>query len=285
MKIENSYRHDSCPLCMSSDIYQKGELVYSGKLNYSSVEIDLNSIPELWECQRCRSAFVQNIVDAETARSLYSRAQADARWPSTDFDKTKTDDVVQLVADIFKSGGSVLDVGCNTGELLDFARGFGCETSGVEYSSASRATLRSKGHQAYSLLEETPGGFDVITAFDVVEHLYDVPAFLLDCIKKLAGNGRVVVMTGNIDCLSAKLSGPRWWYAQFPEHIVFPSKRYFSEYSGLIIEKWIQSYAARSFEYSLYKKFMGVLSCVLHRRAFTGLPSLVPDHTLMVLRK
>ncbi|KPJ94588.1 MAG: hypothetical protein AMJ53_04955 [Gammaproteobacteria bacterium SG8_11] len=285
MKVENSYRWKSCPLCMSSDIYQIGELSYTGKISFSSVEIELKNIPEMWKCQRCRSAFVQNIVAVETARSLYSMGQAGARWPSNDFDKMKTDVVVQIIKNIFKSGGSVLDIGCNTGELLDLAHDFGCVTSGVEYSSSSRAKLASKGHQAYSIAEEAPGEFEVITAFDVVEHLYDVPAFLSDCANKLAENGRLVVMTGNVDCLSAKLSGPRWWYAQFPEHIVFPSTKYFSDYSGLRIEKRILSYAAKSFEYPKYMGLLALLNALLGRRKYTGLPSIVADHVLIVLKK
>ena len=100
-------------------------------------------------------------------------------------------------------------------------------------------------------------------AIDVVEHLYDVPSFVGTCIEKLDENSRLVVMTGNIDCLSARLSGRGWWYAQFPEHIVFPSKKYFSDYLGLKIEKWISSYAANSFEYLKYMGFRTVLGAML----------------------
>ncbi len=285
MKVENNYRRDCCPLCMSRDINRMGELAYGGKINFSSVGIDLSNIPELWNCQRCQSSFVQNIVDAETARSLYSRGQAGSRWPSSDFDKTKTKVVVQFVRGIFKSGESILDVGCNTGELLDFARHLGCETSGVEFSLTSREILRRKGHKIHLLPEETQEGYDIITAFDMVEHLYDVPAFLSGCINKLAGDGRIVVMTGNIDCLSAKMSGNKWWYAQFPEHIVFPSRKFFLNYSGLGIEVWAPSYAAETFEYPFFMRLRAMLNYVLPGRTFTGLPSLVPDHTLIVLRK
>lgn len=285
MKIDNGYRWDRCPLCVSSEIHHMGKLAYGGKVNFSSVEIELIRTPELWQCQRCGSAFVQNIVDPETAQSLYTKGQADARWPSTSFDSTKTENVVRVVANIFKSGGSVLDIGCNTGELLDFARHLGCETSGVEFSLASREILRRKGHKIYSLPEETRERYDIITAFDVVEHLYDVPAFLSGCINKLAGNGRIVVMTGNIDCLSAKMSGNKWWYAQFPEHIVFPSKKFFLNYSGLGIEVWAPNYAAETFEYPFFMRLRAMLNYVIPGRTFTGLPSLVPDHTLIVLRK
>ena len=270
---------------MSNQIIQIGELAYSGKINFSSIEIELSCIPELWKCHRCSSAFVENILEAETAQSLYAAGQVGVRWPSIKFNQAKTEVAVQLMSNVFDNGGSVLDVGCNTGELLDFAREHGCETSGVEFSSASREVLHGKGHRAYTSLVETPGVYDVISAFDVVEHLYDVPAFIEACIEKLSEQGRLIVMTGNIGSLSARLSGKTWWYAQFPEHIVFPSKNYFSDYSGLKIEKWIPSYPAKNFEYPKYMGLRALMGAMLGRHAYTGLPSLFPDHALIVLKK
>lgn len=285
LKVANNYKWDCCPLCKSGDIYRVGKLNYREKINFSTVEVELNSIPELWKCQRCRSGFVQNIVDADTARKLYSMSQAGERWLSKAFDEEKAVEVVHCMADIFKCAGAVLDVGCNTGELLDFALGFGCETSGVEFSSASREVLQHKDHLAYSSLENAPGKYDVITAFDVVEHLYDIPAFVEDCIKKLAANGRLVMLTGNIDCLSARLSRAQWWYAQFPEHIVFPSKRFFSDCPGLRIEKWLLCYAGKWAEFPKHMVLKGMLSGVFGKHAYTGLPTPFPDHALIVFRK
>lgn len=285
LKINNRLQRDCCPLCGAADIGQIGKLKYGGGAQFSSVEIDLDCTPELWKCRRCDSAFVQNSVDADMARTLYSMGKAGERWLSRAFDEEKTSGVVHVMAEIFKTGGSVLDVGCNTGELLDFSLGFGCETSGVEFSSASREVIHRKGHRAYSALEDTPGGYDIITAFDIVEHLYDIPAFMESCMKKLAQKGRLIVMTGNVDCLSAKLTGARWWYAQFPEHIVFPSKRYFSNYVDLKIEKWIPSYASKYFECSIYSAYKEMLNSLLRGFAYTGLPSPVPDHALIIFRK
>ncbi|MEN9579719.1 MAG: hypothetical protein RJA70_2728, partial [Pseudomonadota bacterium] len=61
---------------------------------------------------------------------------------------------------VFKDEVRLLDVGCNTGELLDFARELGCETSGLEYADDSREVVRSKGHTPYQSLDEVPGQFE-----------------------------------------------------------------------------------------------------------------------------
>lgn len=184
MQVSNSFKIDHCPLCQSRDICQMGKLDYRGKVNFSTHEIELGYFPELWKCEQCQSCFVQRTLTEDTAKMLYSTGQAGERWSKKAFDQNKTRDVIDSMAAIFKSKGSVLDVGCNTGVLLDFAHGIGCKTSGVEFSSASRKIIVEKGHTAYSTFEETTGEYDVITGFDLVEHLYHVPIFLKGCHTK-----------------------------------------------------------------------------------------------------
>jgi SAM-dependent methyltransferase len=77
----------------------------------------------------------------------------------------------------------VLDVGCGSGSFLDLARAAGCETSGLELNAAAAKKARAKGHRVFDRLlhqldpAET-GGFDLITLFQVLEHVGD-PAGLV----------------------------------------------------------------------------------------------------------
>ena len=285
MLVNNYKKQVCCPLCKSNKINQKGKLGYRGKVKFSTNQIELNYLPELWKCQDCLSCFVQYTVDSDTAKMLYSIGQGGERWSTVAFDQNKTHNVIDSMEAIFKNKPTVLDVGCNTGELLDFAKSYGCDTSGIEYSSTSREILVDKNHNAYSAFEEVPGKYDVITAFDLVEHLYDVPTFLKGCLEKLNEKGKLVILTGNICSLSAVLASNRWWYAQYPEHIVFPSKKYFTEYSGLRIEKWIPTYASVGYQNSIYNISRGIFKNLLLGINYTGLPSLGSDHILVVLSK
>jgi SAM-dependent methyltransferase len=285
MQVDNEGTYECCPLCKAGGIHEKGKLKYRGRVTFSTSEIELAHLPELWKCRRCMSGFVQHSVDAETAKMLYSTGQAGERWSTVAFDQNKTRSVIDCMAAIFQNKGSVLDVGCNTGELLDFARGFGCKTTGVEFSSASREVLAGKGHSAYSAMEEATGEYDVIAAFDLVEHLHDVPAFIKTCRSKLADTGKLVILTGNIGSLSAVLAGTHWWYAQYPEHIVFPSHKYFADFSGMRIESWIPTYASKGYQNPIYRIGWSLLKGMLRGKAYTGLPSLGPDHVLVVLGK
>jgi cyclopropane fatty-acyl-phospholipid synthase-like methyltransferase len=145
--------------------------------------------------------------------------------------------------------------------------------------------LREKGHKPYASLEETPGGYDIITAFDLIEHLYAVPEFLKNCREKLSAKGRLVILTGNIGSFSAVMAGSHWWYAQYPEHIVFPSKKFFKENSGYGIERWILTYASKGYKFPLSRQWLGIQNTILRRQTFSGLPSIGPDHVLAVLKK
>jgi SAM-dependent methyltransferase len=281
--VDNHLTHGACPLCRSDEVARRGHLDYTGRVSFSSRAIDLARVPELWRCRQCGSGFVQNVVDAETARRLYSSGEAGDRWATQSFQETKTRLVVQRMGELFRSGGRVIDVGCNTGEMLDFARQLGCSTAGLEYSEQSRAVLREKGHEAYQSFDEVPGQFDIISAFDLIEHLYDVPAFLETCHARLAQGGKLVLLTGDIETASARLAGSHWWYVQYPEHIVFPSGRYLMGSPGFRLLTLDKTYASIGYQRSPLLGAAQYIRKQLQRRHYNGLPSLGPDHMLIVL--
>lgn len=284
MIVDNNVVLEHCPLCGFSSIEKLGDLSYSQPLIFSSKEILLKNKPELWRCGTCESGFTQNAIPEGIAARLYEAGAGGERWISKPFVEEKPKKVVQFLERIFLPGRRVLDVGCNTGELLDFARARGCHTAGVEYSVASGEIVRAKGHTFFTSLCEADGRYDVITAFDLVEHLYDTQLFFTACRKKLDDNGLVVILTGNISCLSARKAGPDWWYARFPEHIVFPSKQYFFSMAQFSVADWVRTYAATKFYSPLRDKVYSFVKGIQHGN-YTGLPALGPDHVLVVLRK
>jgi len=251
---------------------------------FSTNEVELNLIPELWKCHNCASWFAQNIFSAEQAKGLYSTGDAGERWSRELFELQKHRNILDTLESISGNGVKLLDVGCNTGELLDFAKDRGCFTSGVEFSSASRKALCEKGHQGYASMEDVNEQFDVITAFDLVEHLYDIPKFFSECERLLNDNGKLIILTGNISSISARLCKENWWYLKYPEHIVFPSRKFYQRFSGFHLEQWIPTYASKGYQCPVRHVISGFVK-QFFEGGYTGLPSLGPDHVLAVLRK
>ena len=285
MNIDNNFCWDHCPLCHSTHINKIGDADYSGEVKFSTQEVNLGRHPELWNCGQCSSRFVQNIIPEATSVLLYTNSNADQRWQSIPFEQHKTPEVIRTMAEVLVNKGRILDIGCNTGELLDFARSQGCITSGLEYSSASREILLSKGHSAHKSFDELTDKFDVITAFDLVEHLYDVPDFLNHCYDRLVSGGKLVLLTGDIQSVSARSAGAGWWYAQYPEHIVFPSKYFFEKFSDFQLETWLPTFASAGYVLPGYRVILSRLKRLITMNKYNGMPSRLPDHVMIILTK
>jgi SAM-dependent methyltransferase len=281
--IHNDFRYERCPLCASPDIARRGSIAYASPLLFSTHEISLRKTPELWFCRRCDSGFTQNTIPESVTVGLYACGGGKERWAAKPLEKSKHREILDVLDACFKENRCVLYIGCNTGELLDYAKQKGCGTCGVEFCVSSREVLAEKWHRSFSTLEEVPDGYDVVTAFDLVEHMYDVPAFLGTCRKKLRKDGRIVLLTGDISSLGARLAGPQWWYVSYPEHIVFPSRKYFNDYPGLKLEQWFRTYASLEYERPLRSLIYGFLYGMV-RGSYAALPSPGPDHELVILK-
>ena len=283
--MKNNHRHKSCPFCMSTEIRKTGNITYKSPVEFSTHIVDIEFPPELWKCRNCKSWFIQNIVPEETALQLYSEGSSSERWSRLPYEERKPGEVIEALAGLFTAKTSVLDIGCNTGELLDFAKSKGCSTSGIDLSISCRDILESKGHKYYSSFDDTVGSrFDVITAFDLIEHLYDVHSFLKYCSERLERNGVLVISTGDISSLSARISQAKWWYIRPPEHILFPSTIFFRDYSGFHIKNRLRTYASvgyiKPFSRVLFEFMKGMI-----KGDYSGLPSLGADHVFVVLTK
>ena len=285
MTINNSYSFATCPVCRNSKMRFEGCIHYGSDVLFASCNVELLKTPELWKCERCLSRFVQNTISPEVAALLYKESYAMERWVNL-FEDGSSVEILKKMEQYFVNDAKILDVGCNDGALLDSAKVRGCITSGVEVSKASRELLAEKGHVSYANIEEAEGIYDVITAFDLIEHLYDIPAFLDQCWSRLIDKGVLVILTGDILCMSSKLAKSDWWYLNYPEHIVFPSEYFFKSLLNFrMIECW-----------SVYDTYTDTTQLTCHDaweifkrklvyKNYSGKPSCGSDHVLIILQK
>lgn len=283
VKINNDLRENACPCCNSDEVFFIGNINY-GKNNvssYSGVNINLTKLPELWGCKDCDSWFTQNRVQISDSIKLYSDGNS---WFSKGFEKSKTIETIQLMKSIIKPDCKILDVGCSNGALLDFAKEKKALTYGIEYSKKNRLLIENNGHTAYGDWSEVNDCFDLIVGFDLVEHLYDIKSFLDCCHRHLLKNGLMVILTGNISSFSAQKGKQSWWYLSYPEHIVFPSTKYFSSLSDFELVSLVKTHPYRLSASVLIRSF---ISSLINPVANSYLPSplIEADHMLIVLRK
>lgn len=126
--------------------------------------------------------------------------------------------------------GRLLDVGCGPGFFLDVARSAGWMVQGVEISeSASRYARDSLNLDVVNQPIGVPGlpfsGVDLVTMWDVIEHLPD-PVGALDAARQsLRPGGGLVLTTGDVESAVARLSGARWHLYNLPEHLYFHTEQ------------------------------------------------------------
>lgn len=127
-------------------------------------------------------------------------------------------------------GARLLDVGCGPGAGLEAARSLGYECWGLDVSAPAVAIAASRhpdrvrlGTLSGRLFPE--GFFDIITLFDVIEHVYDPRGLAIDLAWHLAPEGRVMVATPNVNSLLARVTGRRWVSYKIPEHVSYFSPR------------------------------------------------------------
>ena len=131
-------------------------------------------------------------------------------------------------------GGSILDIGCYAGGFLAGLPGK-FKKYGVEPSTSASDRAISKGINILgkTLIDlDSKQVFDVVVSIDVIEHVLDVDTFLADALAHVDKNGLLIISTGNPDSFFwRRMFKAKFWYCSYAEHLVFPSYKYFCEFS------------------------------------------------------
>ena len=174
---------------------------------------------ELVECRDCGLTYVANPPDIEALQRTYSveadyhRALLDPSSAATRRQTAIARRHAAILRQTIRDGRNLrlLDIGCSSGFFLNEAREAGFAVEGVELSPDTADFARS--HFGLTVHTGTldsgpfaPKSFDVVTLFDVIEHVPD-PLRELAGIRQLLKPGGVILQaTPNIDGLFPRLS-------------------------------------------------------------------------------
>jgi SAM-dependent methyltransferase len=178
-----------------------------------------------WECPACRLLYQHPLPDAAAMREF-----ADAEYSSGVYreyvaarelkDRTFRD----RLASIPGGGQRLLDVGCACGYLIDVALEAGYDAYGVEFpaAAAAQASLPARARivvgSVEAMLRQRLGEFDVITAFDIIEHTRDPVGFLGDLRDLLRPGGTLLLTTPDVHHPLRWMMGARWPMFQPLQH-------------------------------------------------------------------
>lgn len=230
------FKENNCPVCGSDQSIQKFVFNYSNnilvqKLNYLG---DLPKVKNML-CSICDHNYATPIVDPSIMEDYYNKInstfyKSEAKVVADPLLKENSIilDLVRNELDIHE--GSVLEIGCGRGFLLKIFKDQGWNVSGVEPSTlASTYANEILGVDVKnSFLDYNSydgASFDLIMLFDVVEHIPSMEE-LMNLVKYyLKPGGHLIIKTGNIDSLTAKINRETWAYFGSWEHVSFFNTR------------------------------------------------------------
>jgi SAM-dependent methyltransferase len=216
-------------------------------------------------CSACGMGWVSPRLDERGLAGIY---QDDSYWRSQSpktlgYSDYRADE--ELYLDSFRKrleyvlrdgpdSGRALDVGFAAGFCMAVLRQRGFEVHGVEVSETIGSHARDHfGFESvfFGTLESAPfpeAHFDLITMWDVVEHVVDPQALLERAHALLKPGGLLVVETQDIDSRFARALGPRWHHYKHAEHIYHftpPSLRRLLGAAGLEVKTMTPRYGGK----------------------------------------
>ncbi len=209
-----------CDLCGDSDYEVMYEATFtdasfagnkSESFKYAASDSSKGNIVKCRQCglvyQTPRDNDVARIYQGVGEDKFYVASRAD-RVTTCERDVAKMERVTGAAR-----GRRLIDVGCSYGLFLDAAKMRGWETHGVELSDYQRMGA-GKNHpvcgQELKNCGYADNAFDVLTMFDVVEHLAKPSDFIKDAYRVIKPGGYFIACTPNIASIQSKLSGKYW---------------------------------------------------------------------------
>ncbi|MCQ4161682.1 class I SAM-dependent methyltransferase [Roseomonas sp. GC11] len=174
----------------------------------------------LLRCAACHMVYSAEVLDAETDRRRYAEAGRDSiprafaslkqHHAYAALEVSKQAYVVQRIAAQGLRQGRMLDIGCANGSALDAFAAAGWQVAGVEptaeFAAASR-TRHSDVQHGYFPEAAPEGPFDLITLFDLLEHIEQPLGFLEAIRARLRPGGILAVQVPNLDSPLVQVQG------------------------------------------------------------------------------
>jgi len=146
----------------------------------------------------------------------------------------------------YRSNNLLLDVGCGAGLFLGVAIERGWKVYGTEYSDKAIEVCEAKGIQMkkgelkVSDFEGTQ--FDVITSFEVIEHINNPQKEMKNTVELLRPGGLFYCTTPNFNALTRYYIGQDYNIIKYPEHLSYYTPKtlnYLCKEFGLIPKKML----------------------------------------------
>ena len=209
---------DQCQACNSHNIHKME--------NYYDIH-------GLMSCSNCGFVFMERIPTEHELNKYYGDRYKAIKSSSHEFYSTDLNKKsYSLLLDEFEKSrktNKIIDAGCGFGAFLIEAKKRGWDCYGTEYAQESVDYCHSIGLEKVIVggLENKifeNNEFDVITSFEVIEHLTDIKTYLSDIKKRLRVGGVIYLTTPNFNSLNRYYERTNWRVIEYPAHLSYFTK-------------------------------------------------------------
>ena len=193
----------------------------------------------LCQCGDCKMVFMKEIPTLDQLTECYKNYSYDKAVFVSPITIKRYNEILDGF-EKYRSTGRLLDVGCGVGLFLEVAIARGWEVYGTEYSERAVEICESKGinMKRGALAAKDFGGleFDVVTSFEVIEHISNPQEDMREIITLMRKGGLFYCTTPNFNALMRYYLKTDYDIIGFPEHLSYytPSTlRFICERMGL----------------------------------------------------
>ncbi len=201
-----------CSLCGSKNT----KVIYDGKIRNGGLGKYTDNNIKMYQCCNCDVIWHEDVLSdlQQYYESETYRQSLEGTSEENDFYKKHDRETLEKLqytgTDIYR-GKIVADIGCGCGAFLDFLKGVSASVIAVEPSEIYREVMDRKGFFTYAYAKEAVSNWaekvDIITSFDVIEHVPEPKEFMADIYGLLTSGGTAVIGTPTEAPIMRKLLG------------------------------------------------------------------------------
>ncbi len=212
----------TCPVCQSTNIIKKFDVkdYFLTQENFS-----------IWQCKSCGLLFTNPIPKGQNLGKYYESPDYLSHDTSSSgvigklyqfLRKINIARKYKIITNL-KNSGNILDIGCGTGELLNYFQNQNWSCLGIEPNEPARKFAKAhynlKVEEEQSLETIPSQSFDIISMWHVLEHVPDVNERIIQVKRILKNNGHLIIALPNPISRDSNYYKTYWAGLDVPRHL------------------------------------------------------------------
>ena len=215
MRDRTEQTQDNCPLCRSHRLSK----LFSLKKE------------QFVRCEDCGLVHINPKPDTKVIISTYQDGYSRSYEKKADKKTKRATRYVKRLRSKIKKTGRWLDVGCSAGFVVKASQDEGFESHGIDIDpngidyAKNRLNLTNVRQTTIENAGFEKASFDIISAYDVIEHVENLHTFTAQLKTLLAPGGLIDLITPNLSHWTVPNDLKRWKEIKPSEHLYYFNKR------------------------------------------------------------